>query len=261
MIDLRQESEHPSRWTLSRLVAGDLPADQARALREHTDDCADCQEAIAALQARKHEFALSPVRARVAEVIRAEATRQARPGWLSRLTRPRALGAFGAMAAAAVALIVIVPGLLGEEPTERSKGAGFEFDFKVLQGDQVVPGVSGAPLPPGARIQFRYGAPSGGFLYVVGIDALGKVSRYFPAPGAASAEVGPGRARPLPHSVILDAAPDERVFALLCASPLKTGELNAAIRQMRDGVTNLLRVDSLPLDCVQRTVDLPRRSP
>ena len=260
MIELRPESEHPSRWTLSRLCAGDLCADEARSVRVHADGCAECGEVLVALQAEKHEFALLPVRRRVAEALRAEAEQQTVPSLWARLLRPRVAAPMAALAAAAAALLVLVPGLLGDDPGERSKGVGFEFGFAVLRDGRPLIGVSGEELAAGERVQFVYGAPMGGYLYVIGVDALGQVSQYFPPPGSEAIEVAPGRDRPLPHSVVLDAAPEERVFALLCASPFDPAEVTGSIRWMGEGLRGLLHSEALPLDCVQRYLDLPRRS-
>jgi len=262
VIELRPENEHPSRWTLQRLVAGDLPADEARSVQEHADGCGECGDALAALQAEKHEFALSPVKRRVADALRAEAEKnRSAPSLWARLVRPRIIGPVGALAAAAVALLVLVPGLLGDGPAERSKGAGFEFGFAVLRDGRPEMGVSGEKLAAGDRVQFVYGAPMGGYLYVLGVDTLGQVSQYFPPPGSTAIEVAPGRDRPLPHSVVLDAAPEERVFALLCASPFDPSELTGSLRRMGGSLGDLVHSETLPLDCVQRYLDLPRRSP
>jgi len=260
VIELREETGHPSRWALSRLASGDLGADEARELRAHADGCVECGAVVAAVAAEREAFALSPVRRDVLQALQAEADR--RESWWARLGRGRWLAPAGALAAAAVALLLVV------QPDVRTKGAGgggwfgwfgddagFELGYKMLVDGQVLDGESGQPLAPGARIQFLYSAPSGGFLYVIGVDSLGQVNQYYPGPGAESAEVGAALGQPLSHSVILDEAPAERVFALLCDRPLAPDELAAGLR----GAAALLEAERLPFECEQQILDLPRR--
>lgn len=229
---------HTRRFTLERYLAAELgPAEHGK-VAEHLATCPTCSADLAALQddhtafAEEVPYAAFRIRHEAA-VARTEPQPKRRGAWqfaLSALRTFAALGAAGALGAAAV-LVMVTPPPLG--PSERIKGGSQRLSFSVQQGDSMRPGLAGERLLAGTSLQLSYEAGDADFLAVLGIDANAAVSQYFPEGGEAMAPLPSGRVGPLPFSLRLDATPGaERFYALFAKKPVPIKDLMDAARRI-----------------------------
>ena len=130
----------------------------------------------------------------------------------------------------------------------------------VLEQGKVAEVEPGQALEPGARVQITVRSHRGGYLYVASLDSNWNVTAMVPLPGEQASKVEPGRTVPVPRSVILDDAPFERVFVLVCPGTLEERALERTLQKMADRRVPAQSIASLPFECEQGFLDLPRRS-
>jgi hypothetical protein len=259
-LELRPEDEHPSEHALVRHRAGEGQPAERRRIEAHLADCPSCRRSLEQLADFERAFAEQHQRQGFLAAVQL-AAEQAGPGrrrWLQPL----------AWSAAAAALLLVLglviwpgAGRRQPEPTERIKGAGLELDYLVAAGRRVVAAGPERVLHPGDRIQFRLSAPRGGYLHLVGVDAAGRVSVYYPRPGEPHPVYPGGAARPVPGSVILDETLGaERVFALICDRPLGRAELARRVRSAAADPRRWIAEQRLPLDCRQTSIMLHKEA-
>jgi hypothetical protein len=166
----------------------------------------------------------------------------ARPRWWLRL-----LPAMMGVAAVLGAFVVFAPDVpVDRVAPNRVKSAEGLHGFVLVEG-RTQPLAPGESMAEGDRLQFEV-STTHGYLALLGVDGTGTVSRYFPVGADQSAPFGPGSARPLPDSLILDAAPGPEVFvAFLSDEPLPLDNLHAALHDLvdagGDGSRSLLVTD------------------
>ncbi len=216
---------------LRRLALGELVGAEAEALRAHTAGCATCAPRLEALEREQAAFAertdVAGDSARILAALEAAPTTRATAPWW-RGPRAWAPLAFALLIAAAVWRL---PGPDGAGDTHRLKGGGAALRMYVNQAEGPALAEPGAPLGPGAQVQFRYDAGGHSHVYVVSVDGSGVIGALYPSDGGASVAIEPGADRVLPGSIILDdAVGPERVFALFSRAPLGFEEVEPLVR-------------------------------
>lgn len=168
---------------IDRFLAGELPADEARAVTERLLGDAVFAARVDELRASRAAFSLS---APSFEAIAAVAATRA-PWWQRLVQGARAKVAVGGLAAAAAAVVVVSVGNnVGNNvgaggDVVRPKGAFLSF---VVERDGVVTdGHHDSVVHPGDRVQFVVDAGAGAFVGVWSKDGAGVVSAYAPASG------------------------------------------------------------------------------
>lgn len=141
--------------------------------------------------------------------------------------------ASGALALAASVLLFLALPRSGElAESTRTKGQS-RLDFYVKSGGSVRPGSPGETVRPGDALRFVVPRGESRYLVVLGRDALGVTSVYFPegplgrppATGSPNAGDAPSGGIALDSSVVLDEAPGvERFYAVFCDSAQSTAE-------------------------------------
>jgi hypothetical protein len=211
---------------LLELVAFEAEAAGPEAVA-HGEGCDRCRAEVAALRAERERFlALRPARPFVARVV--ERSAQERPrrwGWSF---APRL--AFAAGAAALLALVTLGP---AGGPGVSFKGAPASALslYASRGGEPARPLGPGQPLHPGDLLRFGVRTSRGAYALVAGLDAEGRVSRYFPqAAGPGDRLEGREAVQLLPGSVILDETLGrEWIVLLLSAERLPDAAVEEAL--------------------------------
>ncbi|MCK6570708.1 DUF4384 domain-containing protein [Myxococcota bacterium] len=267
---LGPQTGHPGWDSLLRHHLGELPPDQEARVAGHAAECSVCAARLETLRAGDSRFRNERPFAVLEASLRKRRDAQGGPDKLDRgLPTPRWLGpVLGGLLAAAAGVYVFLqapepaggPSRVGgpmatdRDPAgarERLK-AGVALTFDVERGGQATPGDPAALYRAGDRIQLRYSAPAPMNVVVIGLDMRGEVSVYVDDAGA-GLPVEPGAGRPLPGSLVLDAAPGaERVIACFTESPLTSNAVVAAGRRALTAAGGDPRA-ARPLDlpCVQ----------
>ena len=210
-----------SELKLDRLLAGELaPAAQAEA-RHHLEGCPGCASRRAERERERQLF------------------RDTAPplfsGWQPRFTarprRGRMWFATGALAVAAAAVFLIARPRPEETVTPKGKAA---LRFFVLDGStgQVRPGSPRQEVHPGDRIRFQFdrAAVAGRHVALIGRDAAGNATTYFPDAGDTARPAPTAEDGLLPYSIALDAALGvETVHALYCREAVALAPVRAAL--------------------------------
>jgi hypothetical protein len=204
-------NDHISDLKWDRLLAGELTAVDADAVRAHAADCGSCSERLREITVERDAFADRPIPIAFA---RARKTRW----WLG--------APVAAIVAAAIVLLVLWrrPG----PDEELVKGSGlFLFAGKPGELQQVEPG---AIVHPGTYLQAAYTADRDGYGAVLSKDGAGTASLYVPAAGAMVA-LPPGSKVPFPQSTELDdVLGAETIVVVWCATAQPIEPLLAQLR-------------------------------
>lgn len=216
----------------------------SEAQTDHLRSCERCRSRLALFEADRE--AAAPTVARL--VARAEAQHAER--------RPLALRPlfWGGLAAVAAVMLLVIARPLDEPATDlRFKGAGLRF--VVQRAGQVQPGVSGAAFRAGDALRFVVTLDAPAQVLLVGIEADGKVSVYFPADGDHSAALPAGADQALPGSIVLDdARATERFVGLFSAEPLTRAQIETAVHAALARGEPLTHLDELPETTTQHWV-------
>jgi hypothetical protein len=228
-----QADTHPSPFSLERLVADDLAEDAKSAVVAHLSACSSCSERIDALKADVAAFAAevpySGFRARHEEKM------SRRKGSLLRLrwTFPT-LTAAAALAGALLVVVGTDPGNGSPLSETRLKGAGVALSFTVREKSGITRlGSSGEELAPGTVLQLAYDAGENTHVALLGVDAKGVVTVYFPERGERLAPAPSGSQGVFPFSLTLARKVDsERFYAVFAKGPEKLAGVEAAARSV-----------------------------
>lgn len=189
------EGQRPSRLTLARAAAGELPpleGPEAQAF------AAEVEEADSLVE----PFDWEVLRAAAARV---EEPRAPRPAPLRRRWWVPLL------ALAAALLLIIRPPASDPGSTNRAKG-GPDLGFWALSGGRMQPGVQGGEYRPGDRLQFSYRADGLDSLVLLSIDGAGRLTVFYPQAGEDPLPVRPEGQHILDGSILLDATLGPEVF-------------------------------------------------
>jgi len=271
MIDLDKRinpGDRPSRLELGQAWSGELDDAQDRAIRDGAESQPASTAWLEGLDGAREEVApFDP------ELLRKRAFRmqqdEQREAELETSREPRSRAAWwreflpvtGAVAAAAVAIVVLLPPV--DRPTTReqhvtphtatgAKGSG-AIDFYMLRDDQVHPGSEDEIHWAGDRVQFSYRTQGESTLVLLSVDGRGELNLYYPDTGDDPVSVVPGERRMLEGSIILDDAPDfELILAYFGHSSV--AEVSDEVRAIfdeegREGLL-LLAVDYQDVDSI-----------
>jgi hypothetical protein len=242
-----------SGFELSRFVDGELSAER----RAHIDALL---QSDAALKAR-HDAIVSERRAEDGALkldvplprfldTHAVKTKSPLASLLKRLRMPMG---FGALAASAAAVFLMVRMPADDRPSYDGLKGGARIGFFVKGDGDARPGAAGETLHEGDRIQFAVRDDGDkDVMVVVGIDGRGQVSMYAAEALADGRSKGPpmgSEPRLLPSSVVLDDSTGAERFFVVYAD----GELSSVQRAVEDAARKLVGQDlgsasKLPLD-------------
>jgi hypothetical protein len=246
-------SEHPSEWTLRRLHAGELQADEATRTRTHAAGCEQCGAVLREAEETQRRFeAEVPFERFEQGVKRAEerARKQERAQAAGR--SQRWMGPMVALAATVLVVVAVRPLLATNTvPGVRTKGGavaelrigGGEGSQRMARTD--VP----EPLAPGERVRLGYTPDTRGYVLALSVDAAGEVTPLYPEAGQ-SLPVEPGAGTHwLPDSIEFTGSGAERVVVLLSDAPVRVEDAIAAARQAFEaGGKDPSRMPSLNVD-------------
>ncbi|MCP3142409.1 DUF4384 domain-containing protein [Pyxidicoccus xibeiensis] len=228
-----REAGHPASQALELLAFA--PADGSSSAPDvdaHVRGCEACQARVATLREERARF----LQARPARAFSARVLESARRPSVWERYRLWLFGALPVAVAAAVALVLLTPGLRSERggrPDVTFKG-GTPVRLEVLvsrEGQPAAPFSPGEVLRPGDVLRFRVFAPEAGHVFIANIDEAGLISTYFPASGGRSVSVHAG-AQVLPGSVTLDDwTGEERITLFFSREPLEAREVELALRR------------------------------
>jgi hypothetical protein len=208
-------------------LAGDLLADGSALARAHLASCATCTARVEAIRAVREGTAPS-VTAGLEGLRRAAADKRppAASRWRVRLWT-------GAMATGAL-LLVVATGRHREhasvDGSTRIKG-GAHLGFYVSHNGDLRRGGPGEFVNPGDRVRFTLTTQGPFHVAVIGVDAAGAVTVFYPADGQPPGALPAGRDVALPRATELDATlGPETITAFFCEAPV---DLVAAQRALQ----------------------------
>ena len=235
--------------SLDRWLAGELAArPEGEPVRSHLRQCPACSDRLRALE---QEPELLPPPATNLAVAAPTPLRKARASSIAAVT---------GLAALAAGVVVFLQAR-SPETGLRTKG-DVQLEVVVRRPDghseAVMPGDA---VAAGDVVRFVVSA-DGGFAFVIGLDAAGAVTPYFPTAGV-PAPLPPGRSQALPGSVVLDATLGAERFLLLHCNEATNVDLvvQAGRRALRAAGGDPRRALRLDLPCRQAgvTVEKVRR--
>jgi hypothetical protein len=220
---------------LERLIAGDFPAARTAELEA---------KATAADHARREELKAEHAAflgtVDVDDEVRAIGRQMKTMAKLEPERAPRAswwrwIFAGGALAAAAAAVLVFVGRRDVEGPTDDDIGIKGDSITLVVHAATDSAGTrmlaSGDTIAPGTRIRFEVGAPKRGYVTVIGFDARGTTTVYYPFGGAQAAVYDPTTGGLLPGAIAVDATPGaEKYFAVFSEQPFSVESVAPAVQ-------------------------------
>ncbi len=166
----------------------------------------------------------------------------------------------GALVFASIAcLMIAVLWTRQEAPLVLSKG-GAHLGYYVSRGDEVRKGKKEMELLSGDLLRFFYSSDKNRYLLLVGVEADGRLSTYFPAGGNESEAITKGEEIYLPgSSAWAPRTSFERFFALFSERPI-------SVKEVGDDLSKVLEqhpprdIEELSLDADQTTFLLVRRT-
>jgi hypothetical protein len=231
-----------------------LLAGAPSALGTHLAACARCAARLEQMRREGEEFQREVFPATVAAVLEGSRARV--------VSLPRRLGvvlAPFAAAAAAAAFVVFAarppPAYVG------AKGGALNLAVYVQTAGGARAAVDGDAVPAAAAVRFHVRPERACRLWIVSVDAVGQVSRLYPAAGDAE-EVGAPAT--LPGGARLDGrAGPERLFAVCSPRPLPFAEVERAAQATAgrgaESVRAARALSGLPADAAQATLLLEKR--
>jgi len=181
---------HVSELAIDRMLAGELAAADAAAMRDHARACKACGDRLAEAEAVQHAWpAIAPPLP---------------------IARPRRY-TFAALGALAAACAVVLAWPRTEAPTERTKGGAMAGFYIAHGGDVRLGGVDDTAVP-GDRLQLFTTTRAPAWFALTSTDERGRTSTYIEP-----RVIEPGRERLLPLSLELDdALGRETLTAIFC---------------------------------------------
>jgi len=217
---------------IDRMLAGDLDGRESERARDHAAGCAACAARVAAFEAARAATPPDIDMEAIRRIAGAPSASVARRSW-------RGLWpSLGLAAAAGTAALIVVarPRAPAHDETTRTKGSA-RVGFFVKHGDAVRRGGPGEPVSPGDLVRFVVSTPRPAHLAIVGLDAGGAASVYFPPAGAADT-VAAGTDVELPRATLLDdTLGPETVAAFFCERAVDVTTIRARPQSAPAGCT------------------------
>jgi anti-sigma factor RsiW len=277
-VTRRRSEDCPSNLKLDRWLAGESMADEQRAVAAHVEACERCQQRHAELAESRQSFAREapPFAAieRPASGLPKRALSPSTPSERVISNRRRLAGGpahrqrshwlLGASALAAAAAIAFAVGkpwpssdvstLEEEGPGARTKGGVASLGWVVLRNGHVFAGRADQPVRAGDAVRFTVSAREPVYVTVLGLDASGRLSVYYPE-GEQLSKLEPGRDQLLPTAIEWDAtAGAEQLYGVFCRSVMALSPVREAIQRSPDA-------PALPPGCSIEHWTLPKESP
>jgi hypothetical protein len=241
----QRNTDCPSDLRLDQWLAGELTQVDRDALEAHAASCEPCRRRRSELIEAQRSFASS------APVFAALAGRAP--------SRPRWWRAAAPVLAAAAALLLALGRpwqywLERDDGATRTKGSVAQLSWVVRRGGRVVVGRPDQPLHAGDALGFAIRAREPVYVAVLGRDAAGRVSVYYPE-AAELALVSAGGDQPLPLAVELDATPgDEQLHGVFCRRPVP-------VAQVKEAIERAPGAPALPPGCNHELATLHKEAP
>ena len=209
---------HLGELALRRYRTGEFSVDKCAEVDAHLGTCTACRGKLRALvdeqRAFEREISFERFAGGVERAQRVPRTRPRRT-WL--------VSAAGALAAAAIAVVVVRVAPSGHRHANGIKGAELEATLRVASADgsaqRIVPPGSQEILEPGDRVRIGYKTLDARYLAAVSIDDQGVVTPLYPESGPAMAVAATSDTVFLPDSLEFTGAGRERVFLYLARAP------------------------------------------
>jgi hypothetical protein len=244
-------------WQLERYRLGELPPDEAEALREALATDAVVRERLAWLEESDREILATHPPAEMVEAIRARAAAAApssvlRPAW-----RPPLLAAMAALGLVLVGgSAVLLRGPRGDGGTKETRVKGLTPRLFVYRKGASAAELlaSGSVAHENDVVQLAYQAAGRRFGAIVSVDGRGVVTRHLPATGNQPLKLRPGAAVALDQAYRLDDAPGfERFYLVTADAPFPVDAVVAAAAKAPE------RLD-LPPSIEQQTIVLEKET-
>lgn len=245
-------SEHPSEWTLRRLHAGELQADEATRTRNHAASCEQCGAVLRAAEETQRQFEAELPFERFEEGVKRAEERTRRQEWAQATSSQRWMRPMVALAATVLVMVAVGPLLKTSSVSGvRTKGGAVaELRIGGGEGSQRMARTDALePLAPGERVRIGYTPDTRGYVLALSVDEAGEVTPLYPEAGQ-SLPVEPGVGTHwLPDSIEFTGAGAERVVVLLTDAPVTVEEAIAAARQaFEEGGRDLAQMPLLNVD-------------
>jgi hypothetical protein len=230
----------------------------------HVRGCAACKAQLVELEADRKAFLVSHPFSSFWEKV--EERRSRRPSRIADFFKN--IGASGTFRAAAAmagvaALMIVVIERYDRVPEILSKG-GVDLRFYVAEtkGGEPTPGKSGMALPTETGVQFVYSASKEeAQLLLVGVEADGTLSVYFPSNGAQSAPIEPGDQKKLPQALRWQPKTAfERFFAIFSKEPVSADDVRKAMEQLKASGKSVEQITKLPLPYPQASTIIYKKA-
>lgn len=232
-------------------------------LESHARGCEACSAQLRELEAERKAFLVShPFSAFMADLEKRR-PQKASGGFLKSIFSSGAFRAAVAMAGVATLMIVVI-GRYERTPEILSKGAvDLRFYVSEAAGKQPAPGKNGMTLPADSALQFVYSTTSEDpKILLVGVEADGNLSVYFPSGGDQSVDVPVGDQQKLPQALKWEPKTGyERFYAVFSKTPLQVSEIRKALDQLKTSGKSVEQTSRLPLPYPQASTIIYRKAP
>ncbi|MBI5548644.1 MAG: DUF4384 domain-containing protein [Deltaproteobacteria bacterium] len=196
---------------MDELEAGELSGPSAKEARPHLQSCSACRGRWEQLEAERREFRSLPV----PRSLQAAPKSSCPWRWTS-----LAFGTGALAMAASLAIVVAWSGRQLGDDGLRTKGAVGKIAVFVQREGRTAPARPRERVHPGDVVQLVYSLSEERYLLVLGLDATGKATLFFPT-GTDTHKMPPGESLPLPFAISLDSTlGEERLYSLFCEKPV-----------------------------------------
>lgn len=233
-------------------------------LESHVRACASCAAQLRELEAERKAFLIQhPFSSFMADLEKRRPQKSSGLGvFLKTIFLSGAFRAAVAMGGVA-ALMIVVIGRYDRTPEILSKGAvDLRFYVSESAGKEPAPGKNGMTLPPNSALQFVYSTTADqSKILLVGVEADGTLSVYFPSGGEESVDVPAGDQKKLPQALKWEPKTDyERFYAVFSKDALNVSEIRKALDQLKTSGKSIEQTSRLPLPYPQASTILYRKA-
>ncbi|MCC7383502.1 MAG: hypothetical protein IT384_16810 [Deltaproteobacteria bacterium] len=212
------EPSHPTRFTLLRLLTGELSNEHAQPIRDHLTECERCAAKIEeARSIQEHARVDAPSFARIQEAAKQRPALR----WLGGLDR-RSPWLLSSTAAAALVLFFV----LGPSQPEIHRKGGWLLRLACREGDRTWSCKNGERLHPGVAVMLEGDLPAAAELMLLVRGSGEAWAPQLPADGTRSVRVEGGQRTLLPNSLVLDdRGTEDQILLLSSRHPFDLSDL------------------------------------